>query len=122
MSSTSGRSRISNFQIAVVHPNQERLLSRPEFQGLSAIPPEVEWFANLENEIRPIDSHQTMIWARVTVRNSSEREALADLKLGNTGFMGSRRWVVLQRCGAQYKAVGRSVLGVRPKRFESEGV
>src|SRR5438552_2368036 len=31
-------------------PGGERLLSKPEFQHLSEVPPEVEWFANLGNE------------------------------------------------------------------------
>lgn len=28
----------------------ERLLTKAEFLGLSAVPPEIEWFANLTNE------------------------------------------------------------------------
>src|ERR1017187_7142838 len=37
-------------QIAVVlHPNGERLLTSAEFQTLADVPPEVEWFANIEN-------------------------------------------------------------------------
>src|ERR1017187_3413991 len=37
-------------QIAVVlHPNGERLLTNAEFQTLADVPPEVEWFANIEN-------------------------------------------------------------------------
>jgi Phage integrase, N-terminal SAM-like domain len=30
-------------------PNPERRLSRAEFQGLGQMPPELEWFANLDN-------------------------------------------------------------------------
>jgi integrase/recombinase XerD len=29
--------------------NVERLLTRAEFQGLAGVPPEVEWFANIDN-------------------------------------------------------------------------
>ncbi len=29
--------------------NVERLLTRAEFQGLADVPPEVEWFANIDN-------------------------------------------------------------------------
>ena len=37
----------SNTPIAV---NEERLLSKTEFQRLADVPPEAEWFANLTNE------------------------------------------------------------------------
>jgi len=30
--------------------NQERLLTRSEFQGLANVPPEIEWFANITNK------------------------------------------------------------------------
>jgi site-specific recombinase XerD len=35
---------------ATVPPNEERLLSKLEFQRLSDVPPEAEWFANLTND------------------------------------------------------------------------
>jgi site-specific recombinase XerD len=34
---------------AVVQPT-ERLLTKAEFQGLRSVPPEIEWFANIENK------------------------------------------------------------------------
>ncbi len=48
MGSTSAKRAASELQIS--NPKAERLLSRPEFQRLAEVPPEVEWFANLENE------------------------------------------------------------------------
>src|SRR5437764_14665117 len=48
MGSTSGKLPISHFEIS--NPKGEPLLSKTEFRRLSEVPPEVEWFANLENE------------------------------------------------------------------------
>lgn len=48
MGSTSGKRPVSDLEIST--PTGERLLTKPEFQRLSEVPPEVEWFANLENE------------------------------------------------------------------------
>src|SRR5258706_4395502 len=48
MGSTPGKQPVSVLKISA--PSGERLLSKPEFQRLSEVPPEVEWFANLENE------------------------------------------------------------------------
>jgi site-specific recombinase XerD len=39
----------SNAQIAILPGPETRLLTRAEFQHLSEVPPEVEWFANIEN-------------------------------------------------------------------------
>lgn len=38
------------FPIVPVVPDEERLLSKIEFQRLAEVPPEAEWFANLTNE------------------------------------------------------------------------
>ena len=38
------------FENAPATVNPERLLSRSDFQRLSDVPPEAEWFANLTNE------------------------------------------------------------------------
>jgi len=46
MGSTSGKRPVSELEIST--STGERLLSKPEFQGLAEVPPEVEWFANLE--------------------------------------------------------------------------
>ena len=35
--------------VASVEPGS-RLLTREEFQGLAQVPPELEWFANIQNE------------------------------------------------------------------------
>src|SRR5438552_3798835 len=48
MGSTSGKRPVSELPIS--NSKGERLLSQPEFQRLAEVPPEVEWFANLENE------------------------------------------------------------------------
>ena len=48
MGSTSGKRPVSDLEIST--PTGERLLSKPEFQRLSEVPPEAEWFANLGNE------------------------------------------------------------------------
>jgi integrase/recombinase XerD len=48
MGSTSAKRTVSEVEISP--STAERLLSKPEFQRLAAVPPEVEWFANLENE------------------------------------------------------------------------
>ena len=32
-----------------IHRREERLLTRPEFQRLAEVPPEAEWFANIQN-------------------------------------------------------------------------
>lgn len=39
-----------SFAPATVPPSEERLLSKREFQRLSDVPPEAEWFANLTND------------------------------------------------------------------------
>jgi len=42
---------VINRQTAITHPlPAERLLTKAEFQTLAQVPPETEWFANLENE------------------------------------------------------------------------
>ena len=33
----------------VTEPSARRLLSAPEFQRLAAVPPEAQWFANLDS-------------------------------------------------------------------------
>ena len=48
MGSTSAKRPLSQLQIS--DPKGERLISKPEFQRLAEVPPEVEWFANLTNE------------------------------------------------------------------------
>jgi site-specific recombinase XerD len=48
MGSTVGKRSVSALGIST--SNEERLLSKPEFKRLAKVPPEVEWFANLENE------------------------------------------------------------------------
>src|SRR5438552_15652726 len=48
MGSTSAKRPVSALEIS--NSKEERLLSKPEFQQLAEVPPEVEWFANLENE------------------------------------------------------------------------
>jgi integrase/recombinase XerD len=50
MGSTSRKGTLSDLQIADLGPSGERLLTRPEFQRLSEVPPEVEWLANIERE------------------------------------------------------------------------
>src|SRR5262245_26053745 len=47
MGSTRAKRQISELQVP--GPRAERLLSKPEFQRLAEVPPEEEWFANLEN-------------------------------------------------------------------------
>jgi len=43
-------SRKDDFSQVPIPANEERLLSKIEFQRLSDVPPEAEWFANLTNE------------------------------------------------------------------------
>lgn len=45
-----GRRPIFELQNSNPDGDGERLLSKPEFQRLAEVPPEVEWFANLKNE------------------------------------------------------------------------
>ena len=40
----------SEFPLASRQANSERLLTKPQFQCLSEVPPELEWFANLTNK------------------------------------------------------------------------
>jgi integrase/recombinase XerD len=42
--------RKSHFAVASIDVAGGRLLSKPEFQGLAEVPPEIEWFANLNNQ------------------------------------------------------------------------
>ncbi len=49
MGSTFGKKPVSHLQISNDR-NRERLLSKPEFQKLAEVPPEIEWLANLANE------------------------------------------------------------------------
>ncbi len=50
MGSTSGEGSAADLQICDLHSGSERLLTRPDFQQLSEVPPEIEWFANLKNK------------------------------------------------------------------------
>lgn len=50
MSYPSVKRPISDIEILNSPPVAERLLTKPEFQRLAEVPPEVEWFANLKNE------------------------------------------------------------------------
>src|SRR5438445_12822126 len=50
MGSTPGKRRVSDIEISNSRGDGDRLLSKPEFQRRSEVPPEFEWFANLENE------------------------------------------------------------------------
>ena len=50
MGSTSGKTPISDLETSNLRGTGERLLSKPEFQRLAEVPPEIEWFANLKNE------------------------------------------------------------------------
>lgn len=48
MGSKVGGKLVSDLEIS--NSQGERLLSKPEFQRLAEVPPEVEWFANLQNQ------------------------------------------------------------------------
>jgi integrase/recombinase XerD len=47
------RSRMLDTQLPAQNTPTERLLTAAEFQRLADVPPEVEWFANLDNETAP---------------------------------------------------------------------
>ena len=52
-------------QKSVVKAGSRGLLSREEFQKLTSVPPEIEWFANLDNErARRTSNWRRRVWIR----------------------------------------------------------
>lgn len=49
MSAKPGKTRGEGGEVVVLGKSERRLLTAAEFQGLSDVPPEAEWFANLSN-------------------------------------------------------------------------
>src|SRR5262245_13954217 len=50
MGSDDQKPRFANSFLPTPRPHEPGFLSRPEFERLSDVPPEIEWFANLKNE------------------------------------------------------------------------